>query len=95
MIKKERPEIHDNIPETYKSLIISCWKHDPDDRPSFKWIVNDLNFLESTLSTLNMGIIMKLKTHFKLIQLNKHLKIMNKDYHFFILSFDGFCGLII
>ena len=42
MIKKERPEIHDNIPETYKSLIISCWKHDPDDRPSFKWIVNDL-----------------------------------------------------
>jgi len=37
-----RPEVPEGISEQLSSLIISCWSHDPSDRPSFQQICNFL-----------------------------------------------------
>ncbi|KAK8883536.1 hypothetical protein M9Y10_042630 [Tritrichomonas musculus] len=40
--KGERPEIYEEIPESYKRLITKCWQQDPKDRPTFEQIVSML-----------------------------------------------------
>lgn len=42
MIKRNRPELANEIPESYRKLIEFCWSHDPDERPKFDTIVNIL-----------------------------------------------------
>lgn len=39
---KERPEFSFPIPQAYKTLIEKCWSHDPEKRPSFSQIVEQL-----------------------------------------------------
>lgn len=47
--KGKRPEINKAIPESYLKLIQSCWAEQPNDRPTFKYIAeqlkNDPSFL--------------------------------------------------
>ena len=40
--KKNRPILGDSISVAYKKLIESCWKDDPNERPSFDQIVEEL-----------------------------------------------------
>lgn len=49
-----RPEIPHYIPVYIREVIESCWNHDPDERPSFKRIVQLLNAKGSTGSTLGI-----------------------------------------
>ena len=42
VMKKERPEISDKVPNCYRELIEKCWSHDPKDRPTFDEIKNML-----------------------------------------------------
>lgn len=37
-----RPKIEDDVPNAYKELIERCWFQDPDERPSFDQIVDEL-----------------------------------------------------
>ena len=51
--KKNRPQFTVPIPECYQSLIEECWAQDPDERPTFKEIVdllkNDPDFISSII----------------------------------------------
>ncbi len=38
-----RPTIPENVPENYAKLIRACWQTDPSKRPSFEYIVEQLN----------------------------------------------------
>jgi len=38
----ERMEIPENCPKILKELMISCWQHDPINRPDFLTIINEL-----------------------------------------------------
>ncbi|KAK8896552.1 hypothetical protein M9Y10_014460 [Tritrichomonas musculus] len=42
VLKGVRPEINDKVPERYQQLIEECWKQDPNARPSFELIVDQL-----------------------------------------------------
>lgn len=42
LINGNRPQFHENVPEHIKDLIERCWAKDPNDRPSFDDIVNEL-----------------------------------------------------
>jgi serine/threonine protein kinase len=42
----ERPKIPDSVPSRLRALIQDCWAADPDDRPSFKEIVDRLTKME-------------------------------------------------
>ena len=37
-----RPEIDEFIPMAYRELIENCWSQDPDKRPTFDQIVDEL-----------------------------------------------------
>lgn len=41
-VEGKRPEIKKEVPNIYKELIQSCWNQDPDERPSFDSIIDDL-----------------------------------------------------
>ena len=40
-----RPSIPSHVPDRIKSIILSCWKNNPNDRPSFDFIVKELSDL--------------------------------------------------
>lgn len=40
--ERYRPTFDTEIPQSYKDLIIRCWRENPADRPSFDQILNDL-----------------------------------------------------
>lgn len=40
--KGNRPKFSDDIPDAYMQLIEGCWSDDPNERPSFDEIVNNL-----------------------------------------------------
>ena len=42
VLKGERPEISEQIPECYKKLITTCWSQNPNQRPSFEDIAQQL-----------------------------------------------------
>lgn len=46
-----RPDIleTDNIPPAVADLIVRCWAQDPADRPTFNYIVKQLNSISSSL----------------------------------------------
>lgn len=53
VIKKSvRPELTPDIPEAYKDLISSCWSENPDERPTFEMIVNNLKENQSFITDL-------------------------------------------
>ncbi|KAL7719157.1 Protein kinase domain containing protein [Entamoeba marina] len=39
---EKRLEINDTMPESWKSLIEKCWTHNPENRPSFSVIINEI-----------------------------------------------------
>lgn len=41
-ITKYRPPFNNNISQAFKDLIKKCWDEDPDHRPTFEEILNDL-----------------------------------------------------
>ncbi|KAL7721196.1 Tyrosine protein kinase transforming protein ros [Entamoeba marina] len=43
----KRLEIDDTMPESWKSWIERCWEPDPEDRPSFSVIINELSSIEN------------------------------------------------
>lgn len=38
----QRPDIPPNVPDALRHVITSCWAQAPRDRPSFSWIVDEL-----------------------------------------------------
>ena len=42
IIDKERPSFDSSIPACYRTLIEKCWSQNPEDRPSFDEILDDL-----------------------------------------------------
>ena len=38
----QRPNISDNIPDCYRTLIERCWSENPSERPTFDQIVTEL-----------------------------------------------------
>ena len=52
---KERPEFSFPIPQAYKTLIEKCWLHDPEKRPSFSQIVEQLR-TDSGFITENINV---------------------------------------
>jgi len=46
-IDKFRPRIPTGTPLEITALIVSCWDHDPSNRPSFSQILETLVVLES------------------------------------------------
>jgi hypothetical protein len=45
----ERPPIPMDCREDYKHLITACWHNNPKERPTFKEILNNLRYIQSTL----------------------------------------------
>ena len=46
----KRPKINSNVPIAYKELIEECWQNDPERRPTFGEIVNNIkNIYEKSL----------------------------------------------
>ena len=41
-VKKERPNLNKSVPKVYRNLIRSCWDDDPNKRPTFDYIINEL-----------------------------------------------------
>ena len=41
-LKGGRPKFNTEIPESYKNLIERCWNQDPNKRPTFKQITQEL-----------------------------------------------------
>eukprot|EP01098_Paradermamoeba_levis_P015053 TRINITY_DN744_c0_g2_i2.p1 TRINITY_DN744_c0_g2~~TRINITY_DN744_c0_g2_i2.p1 ORF type:complete len:299 (-),score=99.36 TRINITY_DN744_c0_g2_i2:207-1103(-) len=39
----KRPELPDDAPENFKNLIENCWRQDPEERPTFKEILELIN----------------------------------------------------
>ena len=54
LLDNEKPEIKDDIPESYRNLINSCWSQNANERPSFDDIVsnlkNDKSFITETMN---------------------------------------------
>lgn len=42
VIEGQRPKLLEDIPTSYCSLIQSCWENDPNDRPTFDQILDEL-----------------------------------------------------
>lgn len=42
VVNRSRPEFNVFVPDAYKYLIIRCWSHDPEERPTFDEILNEL-----------------------------------------------------
>lgn len=50
----DRPQFNKSVPERYKKLITDCWAQNPDDRPDFEAIVNQLkNDKEFLIDTID------------------------------------------
>ena len=53
IVKGLRPKFESDIAACYKELIENCWNHDPDKRPTFDQIIEDLesnpNFITETI----------------------------------------------
>ena len=45
-IAKERPQLDDQVSKFYKKLIKSCWDDDPEKRPTFTKIIDDLKQIQ-------------------------------------------------
>ena len=46
-----RPKPTDDTPEAYKNLISNCWSQNPEERPTFEKIVQDIDDNESNFIT--------------------------------------------
>ena len=44
-IRGERPTIPEDCPGSLKDLIVNCWNKEPSLRPSFKEIINKLDYV--------------------------------------------------
>lgn len=49
-----RPDLPKNAPSKLRYIIERCWEHDPEERPSAGWIVQQLELLRSTLSNVDL-----------------------------------------
>lgn len=56
IVNGERPEIPEGTPEIYSQLIERCWSQDPDDRPSFGAVVEQLLDEEAMLPDTDVAI---------------------------------------
>jgi serine/threonine protein kinase len=46
-----RPTVKENLPSKIKKLMIKCWDHDPNERPSFEAIIDYLDNLRRERSS--------------------------------------------
>ena len=77
--KGRRPKLSNSIPEIYRKLIISCWNDDPDQRPPFDNILNDLrnnkNFITDDVDeSLYLSFIDIIDDEFKGIDITTKLE---------------------
>jgi len=49
-----RPDLPKNAPSKIQFIIERCWEHSPEERPSARWIVQQLELLRSTLSKADL-----------------------------------------
>lgn len=85
-----RPELDDTVPIAYRELIESCWNQDPEKRPSFKSIINQLksekfiknvdkNLFEAYIKIINEKLNEKSDSQFPTYQLKSIYSQLKKE----------------
>ena len=85
-INSEKPDLTIDISQSFQELLLSCWSHNPEDRPTFQDIVDNLknnsDFITSTVDEVDfynyIDYIDEYKTSFDITNSIHYKDLMSK-----------------
>lgn len=83
--KGHRPSINKSVPSCYQKLMERCWSQNPEDRPTFDQILNELKTNSKFMKNVNkdefINAVRLLDLEVKNKQLEKELESKQKEIH--------------